>query len=377
VRIAQVAPLFESVPPQLYGGAERVVSYLTEELVDLGHRVTLFASGDSVTAAQLHAGCSKALRLGGSALAAEQAHDAMLAEVYARRDEFDVIHFHIPDWQRRESRLLTTSHVTTVHDALDEQPVRELYAHPELRLISISDAQRRPLASADWLGTVYHGLPDGLYRPRYEHGSYLLFLGRITPKAGVDRAIDIARRFGMPLKIAAKVGSEDYRYYLSIRHLLREPFVEFVGEVNEAQKSELLANAYALLFPIGWREPFGLSLIESMASGTPVIAWRDGSVPELIDQGATGFVVHSVEGAVAALSRIDQLDRRIVARAAWQRFAARRMARDYLRLYARSIVRDLTVPALLESVTPLPALGLVGRADAGQLELVSRADAGE
>jgi glycosyltransferase involved in cell wall biosynthesis len=346
VRIAQVAPLFESVPPQLYGGAERVVSYLTEELVDLGHRVTLFASGDSVTRADLHPGSSKALRLAGSSDAAARAHDAMLAEVYERRHEFDVIHFHIRDWHLREPRLLATSHVTTVHDALDEERVRALYSEHGLRLISISDAQRRPLPSADWLGTVYHGLPDGLYRPRHEHGSYLAFLGRIAPETGVDRAIEIARRFGMPLKIAAKVSREDYPYYLSIRHRLREPFIDFVGEVNEAQKSELLAGAYALLFPIAWPEPFGLSLIEAFASGTPVIAWRDGSIPELVDQGSTGFVIHSVEGAVSALSRIEQLDRRQIARVAWQRFAARRMARDYLRLYARSIVRDLTVPAL-------------------------------
>lgn len=355
MRIAQVAPLFESVPPQLYGGAERVVSYLTEELVDLGHRVTLFASGDSVTAADLSPGCSRALRLGGSADAADRAHDAMLAEVYERRDEFDVIHFHIRDWHLREPRLLGTSHVTTVHDALDDEHERALYGDDALRLISISDAQRRPLPNADWLGTVYHGLPDGLYRPRHEHGSYLAFLGRISPETGVERAIEIARRFDMPIRIAAKVGRKDHPYYLSIRHLLREPFVEFIGEVNEAQKSELLAGAYAMLFPIDWPEPFGLSLIEAMASGTPVVAWRDGSVPELVDQGLTGFVIHSVEGAVSALSRIDQLDRRMVARVAWQRFAARRMARDYLRLYARSIVRDLTVPAL-SAVPAAPAL---------------------
>jgi glycosyltransferase involved in cell wall biosynthesis len=376
VRIAQVAPLFESVPPQLYGGTERVVSYLTEELVDLGHRVTLFASGDSVSGAQLRAGCSKALRLGGSADAAARAHRAMLAEVYERRHEFDVIHFHIRDWHQREPRLLATSHVTTVHDALDHPAQRACYEEPGLRLISITDAQRRPLQSADWLGTVYHGLPDGLYRPRREHGDYLTFLGRISPETRVDRAIEIARRFGMRLKIAAKVAPKDYPYYLSLRPQLRAPFVEFVGEVNEQQKSELLAGAYALLFPIDWPEPFGLSMIEAMASGTPVIAWRDGSVPELVDHGVTGFVIDSVDSAVGALSRIDQLDRGLVARVAWQRFAARRMARDYLRLYARSVVRDLTVPALLggsvDALVPAALSPVVGRPT-----LVASAHAGQ
>lgn len=366
MRIAQVAPLFESVPPQLYGGSERVVSYLTEELVDLGHQVSLFASGDSLTRACLCPGSSRALRLAGSADAASRAHDAMLSELYARRHEFDVIHFHIEDWHLREPRLLETSHVTTVHAPLDGAERCARYAEPKLRLISISDAQRTPLPNADWLGTVYHGLPDGLYRPHHEHGSYLTFLGRIAPETRVDRAIEIARRAGMPLKIAAKIAREDYAYYLSMRPLLRQPFVEFLGEVDDNQKSELLAGAAALLFPIDWSEPFGLSLIEAMASGTPVVAWRHGSIPELVDQGVTGFVVHSVEGAVSALSRLEQLDRRQIARGAWQRFAARRMARDYLRLYARSIVRDLTVPALLGSAASASLPEATPYADAGE-----------
>jgi len=346
VRIAHVAPLFESVPAQLYGGAERVVSYLTEELVDLGHQVTLFASGDSITRAELIAGSSRALRLEGTADAAERAHAAMLHEVYLRRRDFDVIHFHIGDWHLREPRLLGSSHVTTVHEALDSLENQTIYAQPELRLIALSESQRRSLPSADWLGTVPHGLPDGLYRPRSTRGQYLTFLGRLSPATRVDRAIEIARRAGMPLKIAAKIDKADYPYYLSIRPLLREPFVEFVGEVNEAQKSDLLGDAFALLFPIDWQEPFGLGLIEAMACGTPVIAWRNGSVPELVDQGVTGFVINSIEGAVSALSRVSQLDRRLVARVAYQRFAARRMARDYLRLYARSISRDLHIPSL-------------------------------
>jgi len=349
VRIAQVAPLFESVPPQLYGGAERVISYLTEELVDLGHRVTLFASGDSVTRAELRPGCARALRLGGSSAAAEQVHAAMLADVYSRRDDFDVVHYHIGDWHRQEPRLLAGSHVTTLHEPLESAENKALFADPALRLIAVSEAQRRALPEASWLGTVAHGLPDGLYRPRFEGGQYLTFLGRISPATRVDRAIEIARRFGMPLKIAAKVDRADYPYYLSIRGQLRAPFVEFVGEVNEAQKSDLLAGAYALLFPVDWPEPFGLGLIESMACGTPVIAWRHGSVPELVDQSVTGFVVNSVEDAVSALARVAQLDRRLVARVAYQRFAARRMARDYLRLYARSIARDLSIPSLADA----------------------------
>ncbi|MET0340965.1 MAG: glycosyltransferase family 4 protein [Polyangiales bacterium] len=345
MRIALVAPLFESVPPQLYGGTERVISYLTEELVDLGHRVTLFASGDSATRASLVPGSRRALRLGGTTDAKDRAHDAMLAEVYARRDEFDVVHFHIGDFHLREPRLLAHSHLVTVHDRLDLPQNQAMYGAAGLRLCSVSDAQRRPLAGAGWLGTVYHGLPDGLYRPRFERGGYLTFLGRIAPETRVDRAVEIARRSGMQLRIAAKVDREDYPYYLTVRNLLREPFVDFIGEVNEAQKSELLGGAYAMLFPVDRPEPFGLSMVEAMANGTPVVAWRNGSVPELVDQSVTGFVVNSVEGAVAALSRVAQLDRRLVARVAYQRFAARRMARDYLRLYARSIAMDLTVPA--------------------------------
>jgi len=363
VRIAQVAPLHESVPPQLYGGAERVISYLTEELVDLGHRVTLFASGDSVTGAELVPGCTRALRLGGSADAADQVHAAMLAEVYRRRHEFDIIHFHIGDWHLRDPRLLACTHATTVHEPLESPENQAIYEQAGLRLIAVSDAQRRQLPEADWLGTVPHGLPDGLYRPRYERGTYLTLLGRISPATRVDRAIDIARSFGMPLKIAAKVDRADYPYYLSIREQLRAPFVEFVGEVNEEQKSDLLAGAYAMLFPVDRQEPFGLGLIEAMACGTPVIAWRNGSVPELVDQSVTGFVVDSIDGAVSALSRVAQLDRRLVARVAYQRFAARRMARDYLRLYARSITRDDLVPALL----PLdPRMTSLSYADSGE-----------
>lgn len=360
VRIAQVAPLVESVPPQLYGGTERVVSYLTEELVDLGHRVTLFASGDSITRAELVPGSARALRLGGSADAADLAHRAMLSEVYRRCRDFDVIHFHLPGWQLLQPALLTaslaTSHVTTVHEEVEPPKAQATLLDPELRLIAVSDAQRRLLPTANWLGTVPHGLPDGLYRPRTTRGSHLTFLGRISPATRVDRAIEIARRSGLPLKIAAKIDRADYPYYLTLREQLRQPFVEFVGEVDEAQKSELLAGSVALLFPTDRQEPFGLAMIEAMASGTPVLAWRNGSVPELIDQGVTGFVINSIEGAVSALSRVEQLDRRLVARVAYQRFGARRMARDHLRLYARSMSRDATVHFLSPSPSATDAV---------------------
>lgn len=361
MRIAQVAPLIESVPPQLYGGAERVISYLTEELVDLGHRVSLFASGDSVTRAELVPGCERALRLGGNADEVERAHGTMLEELYRRRNDFDIIHYHIGDWYLREPRLLACSHVTTVHERLDLPENQALYEHPALRLISLGDAQRRPLPRASWLGTVPNGLPDGLYRPRHERGDYLAFVGRLAPDTRVDRAVEIARRAGMKLRIAAKVDRADQTYFQTIKPILSEPFVEFVGELNEVRKGELLAGAFALLFPIARPEPFGLTLIESMACGTPVVAWRNGSVPELVDQSVTGFVVNSIEGAVSALSRVAQLDRRLVARVAYQRFAARRMARDYLRLYARSMARDLEVPSL-----DAPANAGVSYADTGE-----------
>lgn len=350
MRIAQVAPLYESVPPQLYGGAERVVSYLTEELVDLGHHVTLFASGDSVTRAELVPGCARALRLEENTAIADRAHAELLDELVRRRDDFDIIHFHLEDWHLREPRLLQSSHVTTVHAGLDRLATRALFDFPALRLVSVSEAQRRSLPAASWLGTVSHGLPDGLYRPRFERGSYLAFLGRIAPETGIDRALEVARQYKMPLKIAAKIDESDYAYYRSIRPLLRDPQVEFLGEINEAQKSELLASAYALLFPVAQPEPFGLPMIEALACGTPVVAWREGAVPELIDQGMTGFVVNSIEGAVSALTRVWQLDRRLIARIAHQRYSARRMTRDYLRLYARSIARDLTLTSVLASL---------------------------
>jgi glycosyltransferase involved in cell wall biosynthesis len=339
VRIAQVAPLFESVPPKLYGGTERVVSYLTEELVRQGHHVTLFASGDSVTAAQLCPGSERALRLAGVAATDQpsiDAHATMLSAVYARRSEFDVVHLHVDDWQMLEPRLLKTAHVTTVHGRIDLPERRAVYAaHPELALVSISDAQRAPLPHARWLATVYHGLPEDLYPMRCEQGEYLVFVGRISQEKRVDRAIDIAGRFGMRLKVAAKVDNADYAYYQTVKHKLNEPWVDFIGEVGEADKASLLCGAFAFVFPIDWPEPFGLAMIEAMACGTPVVAWRNGSIPEVVDDGVTGYVIDDLDSALSALRRCERLDRRRCAQRARTRFGAARMARDYGLVYER------------------------------------------
>jgi glycosyltransferase involved in cell wall biosynthesis len=336
VRIAQVSPLFESVPPRLYGGTERVVSYLTEELVRQGHDVTLFASGDSLTSARLSPGSSQALRLAGVAAADVQTHTAMLKQVYAQRANFDVIHLHVDDWQLLEPRLLRTPHVTTVHGRIDVPARRSIYAsEPELALVSISNSQRAPLPQARWLATVYHGLPDALYQPCDEQGDYLAFVGRISAEKRVDRAIEIAGRFGMRLRVAAKVDNGDFPYYQSVKHLLEQPWVDFIGEVGEADKCKLLGGAYAFLFPIDWPEPFGLAMIEAMACGAPVIAWRHGSIPEVVDDGRTGFVVDSIEGALSALNRCAHFDRQGCAAHARARFGASRMARDYVEVYER------------------------------------------
>ncbi len=338
MRIAQIAPLVEAVPPKLYGGTERIVSYLTEELVRSGHEVTLFASGDSRTSAELVACSARALRLDPTVLNPIPHLLVMLAEVRRRAAEFDVLHFHADLLHFPIFRDLAAHTLTTVHGRVDLPDLPRFYRYfPEFPLASISNDQRRPLAFANWIGTVYHGLPADLLEFTAEpRGGYLAFLGRMSPEKRPDRAIEIARRTGLPLKIAAKVDNADRQYFeRTIAPLLDHPLVEYLGEIGEAQKSAFLGNARALLFPIDWPEPFGLVIIEAMACGTPVIAFPCGSVPEVVEDGATGFIVDSIEEAVRAVERADRLDRRAI-RARFERvFSATRMASDYEALYAK------------------------------------------
>jgi len=338
MRIAQVAPLSESVPPKLYGGTERVVSYLTEECVRRGHEVTLFASGDSVTCARLRPACRRALRLEGARVIDPLAHHVRMIEMVAREAHtFDVVHFHIDYLHFSVTRRQKITAVTTMHGRLDipdVHPVHQEFA--EMHLVSVSDAQRRPMPWANWVGTVYHGIPENLHQPRVQPGSYLAFLGRISPEKRVDRAIEIARRTGIPLKIAAKVDVVDQEYFETrIRRLLDDSLIEYIGEIGDPEKSEFLGSACALLFPVDWPEPFGLAMIEALACGTPVIAYRAGSIPEIIEEGKTGYIVETLDQAVSAVRRIDALDRRTCRRVFEQRFSAGRMCTDYLAIYRR------------------------------------------
>jgi glycosyltransferase involved in cell wall biosynthesis len=345
MRIAQVAPLYESVPPKYYGGTERVVSYLTEELVRQGHETTLFASGDSETQARLVAACPQSLRLDKRCRDQMARHYVMLEDVFQRAAEFDIIHFHVDYLHFPHSRREAVTHVTTLHGRLDLPDLVPLYQEfREMPVISISNAQREPLPWANWQATVYHGVPADIYRFRPEPGSYLAFLGRISPEKRVDRAIEIATRVGMSLKIAAKVDRVDKDYFESvIAPLLRNPLVEFVGEIGDNEKDEFLGNAYALLFPIDWPEPFGLVMIEAMACGTPVIAYRGGAVPEVMEQGHTGFIVQGLEDAVEAVRHVAQLSRKRCREVFEQRFTATRMAHDYVQQFERLIARSQEV----------------------------------
>jgi glycosyltransferase involved in cell wall biosynthesis len=341
MKIAQIAPLAESCPPRLYGGTERIVSYLTEELVRQGHQVTLFASGDSATAGELAACCRTALRLDPSVRDMLPHHMIMLDRVRRRADEFDILHFHIDVFQFPLMRDIARKTVTTLHGRLDLPDLRQFYAaFPDMALVSISDDQRRPLPTANWAGTVHHGLPPDLlpFSPR-PGGDYLAFLGRISPEKRPDRAIEIARAAGCRLKIAAKVDDVDRAYWREVvEPLIRtQANVEFVGEIAEPQKAAFLGHARALLFPIDWPEPFGLVMIEAMACGTPVVGFRCGSVPEVIEDGVSGFVVEDVASAIAAVQRIATLDRARVRRAFDTRFTAARMTRDYAAIYRRLI----------------------------------------
>jgi glycosyltransferase involved in cell wall biosynthesis len=341
MRIAQVAPLTESVPPRLYGGTERVVAFLTDELVRLGHDVTLFASGDSRTDARLVPTWPEALRLGGACHDMLAPHLLLLEEVASRVREFDIIHFHISQFHFPLARRLPVPHLTTLHGRLDIPELPPLYREfQDVPVVSISDAQRKPLAEAGWIATVHHGLPLELLRFRPGPGSYLAFVGRISPEKRLDRAIAIATACGQPLRIAAKVDCADREYFeREIRSLLDNPLVEFVGEINEAQKQEFIGGATALLFPIDWPEPFGLVMIEALACGVPVVAFRGGSVPEVIDDGVTGFIVNSLEDAIAATRNIDRLSRPRCRAVFEQRFNVTRMASEYLRLYEELAAR--------------------------------------
>jgi glycosyltransferase involved in cell wall biosynthesis len=341
MRIAQVAPLFESVPPKLYGGTERVVSYLTEELVQEGHEVTLFARWDSATKAHLVAACRRSLRLDKQCVDQFAHQILMLEHVFQRATEFDIVHFHVDYLHFPLSRRQPITDVTTLHGRLDIPDLVPLYREfRDMPVISISNAQRAPLPWANWQATVYHGVPAELYRLHEEAGTYFAFLGRISPEKRVDRAIEIAKQVGMPLKIAAKVDPVDQEYFESvINPLLRDPLVEFVGEIGKGEKDDFLGNAYALLFPIDWPEPFGLVMVEAMACGTPVIAYRSGAVPEVIDEGRTGFVVKGLEDAIEAVRRVPELSRKRCREVFEQRFTATRMAHDYVQVYEQLITQ--------------------------------------
>jgi glycosyltransferase involved in cell wall biosynthesis len=336
MRIAQVSPLFEAVPPKLYGGTERVVYSLTEELVAMGHDVTLFASGDSVTSATLAPMRERALRLDPSVKDWIATYYRMVELIYRRKDEFDVLHFHIDCFPLALFSRQKVPYLTTLHGRLDLPELADIYGtYANCPFVSISDSQRRPIPRLNWVRTVHHGMPASLLTPQPVKQEYAAFLGRISPEKGVDRAIRIAGKDGLKLKIAAKVDNADKEYYDSeIKPLIQgNPDIEFIGEINDAQKPDFLSGAHCLIFPINWPEPFGLVMIEAMACGTPVIAFNCGSVPEVMDDGVTGFIVNNVDEAVAAVGKIHRLDRARVRATFDRRFTARRMAEDYLDVY--------------------------------------------
>ena len=342
LKIAQIAPLIESVPPRLYGGTERIVSYLTEELVRLGHDVTLFASGDSVTSARLVSCATTALRLDPNVRDTIPYYMLMLDRVRECADDFDILHFHIDQFHFPLFRPLAGRTLTTLHGRQDLPDLRPLYfGFNEMPLVSISDSQRTPIPNANFAATVYHGLPLDLHQPTFDpRGGYLAFLGRISPEKGVDRTIKVAQTLGIPLKIAAKVDRADEVYFREqIAPLLKGPGVQFIGEINEQEKTDFLGQALALMFLIDWPEPFGLTMIEAMACGTPVLALRHGSVEEVVEDGLTGRIIDNVEEATVTLPHVMALDRRAVRRRFEERFTATRMAKDYVRVYKSLLAR--------------------------------------
>jgi glycosyltransferase involved in cell wall biosynthesis len=340
MKIAQIAPPIESVPPRLYGGTERIVSYLTEELVAQGHDVTLFASGDSITKAKLVPSCPQALRLNPSVRDPIPYYMLMLSEVRRRAAQFDILHFHIDQFHFPVFQDMPDRVVTTMHGRQDMPDLKHLYAgFPEMHIVSISNSQRLPISHIPVTETIYHGLPRDLHGvSRVPRGGYLAFLGRNSPEKRVDRAIAIARAVGVPLKIAAKVDKVDQEYFKAeIEPLLKLSGVEYIGEIDDREKTAFLQGARALLFPIDWPEPFGLVMIEAMACGTPVLAFQNGSVREVIDDGVTGYVVKNVEEGILRMGSVLALDRGRVRRRFEERFTATRMAKDYVRLYRRVI----------------------------------------
>jgi len=352
MRIAQVAPLYESVPPKAYGGTERVVSWLTEELVRLGHEVTLFASGDSMSSARLVAGCPQSLRLDPACVDQLAHHYTMLEQVFREKDNFDIIHFHVDYLHFPMTRREQVVNVSTLHGRLDIPDLAPLYrTYAEMPVISISDAQREPLPSLNWLGTVYHGMPEDHYSFYPEAGNYLAFLGRTSPEKGLDQAIEIAKRAGMPLKIAAKIDKADEDYFETvIKPLIDNSDIEFIGEIGYPGTNEFLGRAAALLFPINWPEPFGIVMMEAMACGTPVIAYPYGSVGEVMENEVTGYIVPDASAAVEALKNVGNLDRSRCRKSFEQRFTANRMTRDYLKIYERILSRDSESVALSDGV---------------------------
>jgi glycosyltransferase involved in cell wall biosynthesis len=335
MRIAQVSPLWESVPPKLYGGTERIVSYLTEELVRLGHDVTLFASGDSLTTARLEPICAHALRLNRGIFNRDAPMTMLMERALGRLGDFDIIHSHLDFLGFPLARRNPTPMVATCHGRLDLPELQQVFReYTEMPMVSISDAQRRPVSWASWQATVYHGLPEDLYTFHPKPGTYLAFLGRIAPEKRPDHAIEIAKRVGLPLRIAAKVDPTDREYFQGeIEPLLSHPLVEYLGEITDAEKNEFLGHAAALVCPYDWPEPFGLVLIEALACGTPVLAYRRGSIPEIIEDHATGFVCEGLDDMATAVQRISEIDRRRCRRAFEQRFSVERMTQDYLRVY--------------------------------------------
>src|SRR6185437_323941 len=360
MKIAQIAPLMESVPPRLYGGSERIVSYLTDELVRLGHEVTLFASGDSVSSAHLVPCVPMALRLDDNVRDPIPYYMLMLDRVREYAEEFDILHFHIDQFHFPLFRTMANRTVTTLHGRQDLHDLKPLYVgFSDMPLVSISNSQRKPIANANFAATVYHGLPAQTLKPNYKPtGGYVAFLGRISPEKRPDRAIRIAQALGLRIKIAAKIDKVDEAYFREhIASLFNLPGVEYIGEIDERSKSEFLGEASALLFPIDWPKPFGLSMIEAMACGTPVLAFRCGSVPEVVEDGLTGMIVDTMDEAIAALPRVIALDRKKVRRRFEQRFSSARMAKDYVAVYralltAQSKAGDEEQPQLIGDTAP-------------------------